>query len=130
MRGARDRPHTAAFLVEPIQGEAASSFPGGLSRAMRANLPRAQRALDLRRDPDGNGAHGKFLACEHDNVKPDGRDSRQGARRRRFCRCSALVGTEDLMQVFAPGDHGSTFGGNPLAAAVGLAASTCCSTRA
>ncbi len=69
----------------------------------------------------GMGRTGKFLACEHDNVKPDGvilGKALGGG----LLPVSALVGTDDLMQVFSPGDHGSTFGGNPLAAAVGLAA--------
>ena len=69
----------------------------------------------------GMGRTGKFLACAHDNVKPDavilGKALGGG-----LLPVSAVVGTENLMQVFAPGDHGSTFGGNPLAAAVGLAA--------
>ena len=67
------------------------------------------------------GRTGKFLACEHENVKPDGvilGKALGGG----LLPVSAFVGTDDLMQVFTPGDHGSTFGGNPLAAAVGLAA--------
>jgi len=67
------------------------------------------------------GRTGKFLASEHENVKPDGvilGKALGGG----LLPVSAFVGTEDLMQVFTPGDHGSTFGGNPLAAAVGLAA--------
>ncbi len=73
------------------------------------------------------GRTGKFLACEHENVRPDGvilGKALGGG----LLPVSAFVGTDDLMQVFAPGDHGSTFGGNPLAAAVGLTHSTCCST--
>jgi ornithine--oxo-acid transaminase len=67
------------------------------------------------------GRTGKFAACEHDNVKPDGiilGKALGGG----LLPVSALVGTEDLMQVFSPGDHGSTFGGNPLASAVALSA--------
>jgi ornithine--oxo-acid transaminase len=58
------------------------------------------------------GRTGKFLACEHDNVKPDGvilGKALGGG----LLPLSVMVGTEDLMQVFTPGDHGSTFGGNP-----------------
>ena len=69
----------------------------------------------------GMGRTGKFLACEHENVKPDGvilGKALGGG----LLPVSALVGTENLMHVFNPGDHGSTFGGNPLAAAVGLTA--------
>ncbi len=67
------------------------------------------------------GRTGKFLACEHDGVKPDavilGKALGGG-----LLPVSAVVGNDNLMQVFNPGDHGSTFGGNPLAAAVALAA--------
>jgi ornithine--oxo-acid transaminase len=69
----------------------------------------------------GMGRTGTFLACQHDNVKPDGvilGKALGGG----LLPVSAFVGTENMMQVFSPGDHGSTFGGNPLAAAVGLAA--------
>ena len=69
----------------------------------------------------GMGRTGRFVACEHENVRPDGiilGKALGGG----LLPVSALVGTDDLMQVFTPGDHGSTFGGNPLAAAVGLAA--------
>jgi ornithine--oxo-acid transaminase len=69
----------------------------------------------------GMGRTGKFLACEHDGVKPDavilGKALGGG-----LLPVSAVVGNDHLMQVFNPGDHGSTFGGNPLAAAVALAA--------
>ena len=69
----------------------------------------------------GLGRTGRFLASEHDGVRPDavilGKALGGG-----LLPVSALVGTDDLMQVFPPGDHGSTFGGNPLAAAVALAA--------
>ncbi len=67
------------------------------------------------------GRTGKFLACEHDGVVPDGvilGKALGGG----VLPVSAFVATEDVMQVFSPGDHGSTFGGNPLAAAVGLEA--------
>ena len=67
------------------------------------------------------GRTGKFLASDHDNVKPDGvilGKSLGGG----MLPVSAFVATEELMQVFKPGDHGSTFGGNPLAAAVGVEA--------
>jgi ornithine--oxo-acid transaminase len=76
----------------------------------------------------GMGRTGKFLACEHDDVKPDGvilGKALGGG----LLPVSAFVATEDVMQVFTPGDHGSTFGGNPLAAAVVLPRSTCCSKR-
>jgi ornithine--oxo-acid transaminase len=67
------------------------------------------------------GRTGKFLACEHDGVTPDGvilGKALGGG----VLPVSAFIATDDVMQVFHPGDHGSTFGGNPLAAAVGLEA--------
>ena len=69
----------------------------------------------------GLGRTGNFLACEHDGVKPDGvilGKALGGG----LLPVSAFVATDDVMRVFAPGDHGSTFGGNPLAAAVALTA--------
>ena len=67
------------------------------------------------------GRTGKFLASQHDDVRPDGvilGKALGGG----MLPVSAFVATNDVMQVFHPGDHGSTFGGNPLAAAVGLEA--------
>ena len=69
----------------------------------------------------GLGRTGHFLACEHDGVRPDGvilGKALGGG----LLPVSAFVATDDVMQVFTPGDHGSTFGGNPLAAAVAMAA--------
>ncbi len=115
-------PHTAAFLVEPIQGEGGIVVPpaGYLARCER--ICRERNVLLICDEiQTGMGRTGKFLACAHENVKPDGvilGKALGGG----MLPVSALVGTEDLMRVFTPGDHGSTFGGNPLAAAVGLAA--------
>jgi len=115
-------PNTAAFLVEPIQGEGGIVVPpaGYLARCER--ICRERNVLLICDEiQTGMGRTGKFLACEHENVKPDGvilGKALGGG----LLPVSALVGTDDLMQVFTPGDHGSTFGGNPLAAAVGLAA--------
>ncbi len=115
-------PHTAAFLVEPIQGEGGIVVPPAGYLAQCARICRERNVLLICDEiQTGMGRTGKFLACEHENVKPDGvilGKALGGG----LLPVSALVGTEDLMQVFTPGDHGSTFGGNPLAAAVGLAA--------
>lgn len=115
-------PHTAAFLVEPIQGEGGIVVPPSGYLAQCARICRERNVLLICDEiQTGMGRTGKFLACEHENVKPDGvilGKALGGG----LLPVSALVGTEDLMQVFTPGDHGSTFGGNPLAAAVGLAA--------
>ena len=69
----------------------------------------------------GLGRTGYLLGCEHDGVKPDGvilGKALGGG----LLPVSAFVATDDVMQVFNPGDHGSTFGGNPLAATVAMAA--------
>jgi ornithine--oxo-acid transaminase len=115
-------PNTAAFLVEPIQGEGGIVVPPAGYLAQCARICREKNVLLICDEiQTGMGRTGKFLACEHEGVLPDGvllGKALGGG----LLPVSALVGTDDLMQVFAPGDHGSTFGGNPLAAAVGLAA--------
>jgi ornithine--oxo-acid transaminase len=115
-------PHTTAFLVEPIQGEGGIVVPPTGYLAQCARICRERNVLLICDEiQTGMGRTGRFLACEHENVRPDGvilGKALGGG----LLPVSAFVGTEDVMQVFAPGDHGSTFGGNPLAAAVGLAA--------
>ncbi len=115
-------PDTAAFLVEPIQGEGGIIVPPPGYLAECARICREKNVLLICDEiQTGMGRTGKFLASEHENVRPDGvilGKALGGG----LLPVSALVGTDDLMQVFTPGDHGSTFGGNPLAAAVGLAA--------
>ena len=115
-------PHTAAFLVEPVQGEGGIIVPPAGYLAECARICRERNVLLICDEiQTGMGRTGKFLACQHDNVKPDGvilGKSLGGG----VLPLSVMAGTESLMQVFTPGDHGSTFGGNPLAAAVGLAA--------
>src|SRR6185295_2312594 len=105
-------PNTAAFLVEPIQGEGGIIVPPAGYLADCARICRENNVLFICDEiQTGMGRTGKFLACEHEHVRPDG-----------VILGTALVGTDDLMQVFSPGDHGSTFGGNPLASAVALTA--------
>jgi len=115
-------PNTAAFLVEPIQGEGGIIVPPAGYLAQCARICRDNNVLLICDEiQTGMGRTGKFLACEHENVRPDGvilGKALGGG----LLPVSALVGTEDLMQVFTPGDHGSTFGGNPLASAVALTA--------
>jgi ornithine--oxo-acid transaminase len=115
-------PDTAAFLVEPIQGEGGIVVPPAGYLAQCARICRERNVLLICDEiQTGMGRTGRFLACEHENVRPDGvvlGKALGGG----LLPVSALVGTDDLMQVFTPGDHGSTFGGNPLAAAVGIAA--------
>src|SRR5207302_6505934 len=111
-------PDTAAFLVEPIQGEGGIVVPPRGYLAECARICRERRVLLICDEiQTGMGRTGKFLACEHESVKPDGvilGKALGGG----LLPVSAFAGTDDVMQVFTPGDHGSTFGGNPLAAAV------------
>ena len=113
---------TAAFLVEPVQGEAGIVLPppGYLARCLA--ICRERHVLMIADEVQtGLGRTGRFLACEHEGVKPDGvilGKALGGG----LLPVSAFVATNDVMQVFHPGDHGSTFGGNPLAAAVAMAA--------
>jgi ornithine--oxo-acid transaminase len=115
-------PNTAAFLVEPVQGEAGIVVPpaGYLAECARICLS-AGVLLIADEIQTGMGRTGRFLACEHEGVRPDGvilGKALGGG----LLPLSAFVATDDVMRVFTPGDHGSTFGGNPLAAAVGLEA--------
>ena len=115
-------PNTAAFLVEPIQGEGGIVVPPAGYLAQCARICRERNVLLICDEiQTGMGRTGKFLACEHEGVKPDGvilGKALGGG----LLPVSAFVATDNVMQVFTPGDHGSTFGGNALAAAVGLAA--------
>lgn len=115
-------PHTAAFLVEPIQGEGGINVPppGYLAEAER--ICRAHRVLLLCDEiQSGLGRTGRLLACQHDGVKPDGLTLGK-ALGGGLLPVSLFLARREVMEVFKPGDHGSTFGGNPIAAAVGLAA--------
>jgi ornithine--oxo-acid transaminase len=115
-------PNTAAFIVEPVQGEAGIVVPpeGYLSAA--AQLCREHNVLFIADEVQtGLGRTGRFLACDHEGIKPDGLTLGK-ALGGGLLPVSAFLARADVMDVFAPGDHGSTFGGNPLAAAVGQAA--------
>ncbi len=115
-------PNTAAFLVEPIQGEAGVIVPpaGYLKKA--AELCRQQHVLLVTDEiQTGLGRTGKLFAADYDNVRPDmiiiGKALGGG-----FYPASAVLADQPIMGLFTPGEHGSTFGGNPLAAAVARAA--------
>jgi ornithine--oxo-acid transaminase len=111
-------PHTAAFLVEPIQGEAGIKLPpaGFLKKA--AQLCRDNNVLLICDEiQSGLGRTGKLFAYEHEIARPDGvivGKALSGG----FYPVSAFLSSEEVMGVFHPGDHGSTFGGNPLGMAV------------
>jgi len=115
-------PRTAAFLVEPIQGEGGIIVPPPRYLARCREICRENRVLMICDEiQTGLGRTGRFLASEHEGVAPDGvilGKALGGG----LLPVSAFVATNDVMQVFHPGDHGSTFGGNPLAAAVAMAA--------
>lgn len=115
-------PNTAAFLVEPIQGEGGIIVPPPGYLAECARLCAAHNVLLICDEiQTGLGRTGKLLASEHDGVKPDavllGKALGGG-----LLPVSMFLTRREVMKVFTPGDHGSTFGGNALAAAVGLEA--------
>ncbi len=110
-----------AFLVEPIQGEAGVVIPpAGYLRAARRLTTEHGVLLIADEIQSGLGRTGRTLACEHDGVVPDlyilGKALGGG-----IVALSAIAGDDDVLGVFTPGCHGSTFGGNPLACAVGRA---------
>jgi len=114
--------NTAGFLVEPIQGEGGVLIPpdGYLSAA--ADLCRENQVAFMADEiQTGLGRTGRMLACEWEGVRPDviilGKALGGGV-----YPVSAMCSDNEIMQVFTPGDHGSTFGGNPLGAAVARAA--------
>ncbi|HTX59965.1 MAG TPA: ornithine--oxo-acid transaminase [Verrucomicrobiae bacterium] len=115
-------PNTCAILIEPIQGEGGVNVPpeGYLKRAWA--LCREHQALFIADEiQTGFGRTGDLFACDFDGVKPDvlvvGKALGGG-----FYPVSAALADAPLMNLFKPGDHGSTFGGNPLGSAVASAA--------
>jgi ornithine--oxo-acid transaminase len=113
-------PHTAAFLVEPIQGEGGIILPPAGYLARCAEVCRAHNVLLICDEVQtGLGRTGRWLACQHEDVRPDGvilGKALGGG----MMPVSAFVARDEVMQVFHPGDHGSTFGGNALGAALAL----------
>jgi ornithine--oxo-acid transaminase len=115
-------PDTAAVLIEPIQGEAGIIVPPkGFLAGVRALCDRHGVLLIVDEVQSGLGRTGAWFACNHENVRPDGLIVGK-ALGGGVLPVSAFVGRRAVMDVFTPGSHGSTFGGNPLAAAVGLEA--------
>ena len=114
--------NTAAFLVEPIQGEGGIIVPPPGYLKAAEQLCRKHNVLLIADEiQTGLGRTGKVLACEHDDVHPDGLILGK-ALGGGILPVSMFLARRDVMGVFKPGDHGSTFGGNPLAASVGLEA--------
>ncbi len=114
-------PNTAGFLVEPIQGEAGVIVPPDGYMQQAAELCRENGvALVADEIQTGLGRTGRFFCCDWEGVRPDvlivGKALGGGV-----YPVSAAIADKEFMDVFRPGDHGSTFGGNPLGAAVGMA---------
>ncbi len=113
---------TCAVLVEPMQGEAGIQIPpAGWLQGLRDLCDRNNVLLILDEVQTGMGRTGKPFAYQHETIRPDGLILGK-ALGGGLLPVSAFLATEDVMDVFTPGSHGSTFGGNPLAAAVGLEA--------
>ena len=111
---------TVAFLVEPIQGEAGVIIPpDGYLAGARALCTEANALLIADEIQSGLGRSGRTFACEHEDVSPDllllGKALGGG-----IIPISAVVGDDEVLGLFRPGQHGSTFGGNPLACAVAI----------
>lgn len=112
----------AGFMVEPIQGEAGVNVPdeGFISKACK--MCKEKNVLFIADEVQtGIGRTGKLLACDHENVRPDmvilGKALSAGV-----YPISAVLADDDIMLVIKPGQHGSTFGGNPVAARVAISA--------
>ena len=115
-------PDTAAVLVEPIQGEAGVIVPPkGYLAGLRRLCDAHRVLLILDEVQSGLGRTGAWFAFQHEGIRPDGLILGK-ALGGGVLPVSAFVATREVMDVFTPGSHGSTFGGNPLAAAVGLEA--------
>jgi ornithine--oxo-acid transaminase len=118
----KTHPNVAGFLVEPIQGEAGVFVPSeGYLLKAKALCEKYNVLFIADEVQTGIARTGKLLAVDHENVKPDvlilGKALSGGV-----YPVSAVLANDDIMNVIRPGNHGSTFGGNPVAAAVAIAA--------
>jgi len=116
--------NTVGFLVEPIQGEGGVVVPpAGYLQAVRQICDRHKVLFIADEIQTGLGRTGRLFACDHEGVRPDlmilGKALSGG-----FYPVSAVLGSPDILGLFRPGDHGSTFGGNPLGAAIATEALT------
>lgn len=116
--------NVAAFMVEPIQGEAGVVIPDeGYLQKVRALCTEYNVLFIADEIQTGLARTGKMLACDHENVRPDililGKALSGGV-----LPVSAILADDDIMMNIHPGEHGSTYGGNPLACAVAMAALT------
>ncbi|MBA3682579.1 MAG: ornithine--oxo-acid transaminase [Bacteroidetes bacterium] len=115
-------PNTAAFIVEPIQGEAGVVVPDeGYLKGVRDLCTKYNVLFIADEVQTGLARTGKMLACDHENVKPDilvlGKALSGGT-----LPVSAVLASNEIMMTIKPGEHGSTYGGNPLACAVAMEA--------
>lgn len=120
----KDAANIAAFILEPIQGEAGVYVPDEGYLAKTNALCKKYNVLYIADEVQtGIARTGKMLACDHENVRPDililGKALSGGA-----MPISAVLADDDIMLCIKPGEHGSTFGGNPVAARVAVAALT------
>lgn len=118
LKSALENPHVAGFMVEPIQGEAGVILPDSGYLKTAKELCRAAQVLFIADEiQTGLGRTGAWLACDHENVKPDilllGKALSGG-----FMPVSAVLCRDEIMLTLQPGEHGSTYGGNPLACAI------------
>ncbi len=124
LKKALEDPNVAGFLVEPIQGEAGVFVPGDGFLKEAYNLCKEKNVLFIADEVQtGIGRTGKMLACDHEGVRPDililGKAISGGV-----YPVSAVLADDEIMLTIKPGEHGSTFGGNPVAAKVAIAALT------
>ncbi len=115
-------PNVAAFMVEPIQGEAGVVVPDSDYLSKAFSLCQKSNVLFIADEVQtGIGRTGKMLCCDHHNFKPDililGKALSGGV-----FPVSAILSSDEVMLTIKPGEHGSTFGGNPLACEVAIAA--------
>lgn len=114
-------PNVAAFMVEPIQGEAGVMVPdAGYLKGVKEICTKYRVLMIADEVQTGLCRTGKMLCCQHENVKPDililGKALSGG-----FLPISAVLADDEIMLCIRPGEHGSTYGGNPLAAVVAVA---------
>lgn len=122
LRKALEDSNVAGFLLEPIQGEAGVFVPNDGYLKQAYELCKAKNVLFMADEVQtGIARTGKLLACDHEGVRPDililGKAISGGV-----FPVSAVLADDDIMLVIKPGEHGSTFGGNPLACKVAIAA--------
>lgn len=122
LAAALDRPNVAGFLVEPIQGEAGVFVPDEGYLAKSAAMCKAKNVLFIADEVQtGIARTGRLLACDHENVRPDmlilGKALSGGV-----YPVSAVLADDEIMLCIKPGQHGSTFGGNPVASRVAITA--------